>query len=320
LSTKIFRVLQCGKQVETLTRNIRALALSLGFDACGICTETVVDEQTRNAFCRWLQNGYQASMNYMEKYDRFDLRTLMPDVQSVLMLALNYFPAKKQHSDAPQIASYAYGSDYHTVLRTMLNNLLREITVLCPQAKGRIFCDTAPVLEKYRAQQAGIGFIGKNSLLIIPRHGSYYFLCGIALNIPLIPDAPRKNACGKCHKCMDACPTGALIAPFTLDARRCIAYHTIESREEIPEPVVSAMQKHNCFFGCDICQQVCPHNRFASPHNHAGLQASPYIYQLSAAQLKTLTQTEYNRLFRHSALKRAKYSGFMRNAKILLDK
>lgn len=299
------------------TQQIKDFAHSLGFDACGICkAESITDAEKQYAKA-WLNNGYQADMHYMENHfdKRCDPTLLVEGAKSVICVALNYYPEQKQAETHPQFAYYAYGKDYHDVMKDKLNKLFDYIKSLIPNIEGRAFCDTAPVLERYWAAKAGIGFIGKNSLLIIPKKGSYFFLGELIVDVELEYDTPLSLSCGNCTRCLDACPTKAIVEPKVINANRCISYQTIENKGEIGETIIPDL--NNRFYGCDICQQVCPYNRYARPNKTPEFAPSEAFLSLSLERLESLSIEEYQHVFKGSAVKRAKYSGLMRNLKAL---
>ncbi len=299
---------------KTIEDQIKAKALSLGFDACGIASATSVSPSHRAQLEQWLQAGCAAEMHYMHNHaeKRCDPSLLVEEAKSVICVAMNYYPTTFRQAHDPYISYYAYGEDYHEVMKEKLRELMLYIHEEIHPIAGRLFTDSAPVLERYWAQQAGIGFIGKNTQLIIPKRGSYFFLGEMLIDLPLQPDEPLKNQCGTCTRCLDHCPSQALIYPNGLDARRCISYQTIENRKDvIEEPARSAIA--NQVYGCDICQQVCPHNRFATGNTTPAFQPSSAFLALDREALKQLTKQQFQVIFRKSAIKRAKYEGLMRN-------
>lgn len=292
---------------------IKEYAFSLGFDACGICKAEHVDLQNQQWYENWISHSYQAEMEYMARHadKRLDPTLLVEGARSIVCLALNYYPDIKQPEANPQFAYYAYGKDYHDVLKSKLQQLYDYIKSLVPETEGRCFVDTAPVLERYWAAQAGLGFIGKNSLLIIPKKGSYFFLGELILNLDLEYDSPLTNSCGNCTRCIEACPTKAIIKPKLVDANKCISYQTIENKGEIDSNIVSNL--NNRFYGCDICQQVCPYNRYARSHQTEEFNPSDAFLDLSYERLEDMTVEDYQLIFKGSAVKRAKYTGLKKN-------
>lgn len=296
---------------------IKDYAYSLGFDACGICRAESIDVEDQKHFNGWIENSFHADMDYMARNvdKRSDPRLLVESSQSVICLALNYYPEIKQSEEHPQFAYYAYGKDYHDVVKAKLQQLYDYIKSLYPLLEGRVFVDTAPVLERYWAAKAGLGFIGKNSLLIIPKKGSYFFLGELIINLELEYDAPLSLSCGNCTRCIDACPTKAIVQPRVVNAQRCISYQTIENKGEIDDQIIPML--NNRFYGCDICQQVCPWNRYARPHKTEVFNPSQSFLALTYEKLENLTVEEYQQIFKGSAVKRAKYAGLKRNLNAL---
>lgn len=299
------------------SQQIKEYAYSLGFDACGICKAESVSTEEQRRFNEWVDSGYHADMDYMARNmdKRFDPTLLVEKARSVICVALNYYPEVKQPEEHPQFAYYAYGKDYHDVVKEKLNKLFDFICSSQPTVNGRCFVDTAPVLERYWAAKAGLGFIGKNSLLIIPKMGSYFFLGELIIDLPLEYDAPLNLSCGNCTRCLDVCPTKAIVSPKVIDARSCISYQTIENKGDIDAPIL--LNLNNRFYGCDICQQVCPWNRYARPHKTVEFDPSQAFLDLSFEKLDNLSVEEYQQIFKGSAVKRAKYAGLKRNLEAL---
>ena len=294
-----------------LEQKIKAEALRLGFAACGIA-EVAPAESEAIYFDTWLANGMHAGMTFMENYRNVRLNPagLLEGARSIISVALNYYPADLQPQDVPQLAYYAYGRDYHDVIKEKLNELVdyirREVSI-----NARCFTDSAPILERYWAWKAGLGWIGKNTHLIIPGKGSFFFLGEIVTDLILIPDRPMESMCGKCTRCMEACPTSAIEAPRTLNAGKCISYLTIENRNEIPEKLAPLIG--NRIYGCDTCQQVCPWNRFARPTTEESFKMKEELAEMTADKWYALSREQYTRIFKGSAVKRAKYEGLLRN-------
>lgn len=300
---------------KSLSQLIKEKALKIGFDACGFSKAEKVEDKDILSLRSWLDNNYHGEMAYMANHfdKRINPTLLVENAKSIISVALNYYPHKKQEEDVPQFAYYAYGKDYHDIVKEMLRLLLNYIQTLQPDINGRVFCDTAPLLERYWAMRAGLGFIGKNSLLIIPKKGSYFFLGEIVIDTVLDYDAPCTLSCGRCTRCLEACPTKALAIPAVVNAEKCISYQTIENKGEIDSNIVPNMS--NRFYGCDICQQVCPWNRYARPHKTEEFNPSQAFLSLDEASIETLSTEEYQRIFKGSAVKRAKLSGLKRNLK-----
>ena len=290
--------------------------MRLGFDACGIAEVATADEACSN-YDQWIAEGCQAGMNYMERHRdvRLNPKKLLAGARSIISVALNYYPAQKLSEDVPHIAYYAYGNDYHEVMKAKLKQLSAVIDGDC-----RAFADAVPLFERFWAVQAGLGWIGKNSNLIIPHRGSYFFLGEIITTAVFDYDKPfQKDLCGTCHKCLDACPTGALCERRRVDARRCFNYLTIENHDaEIPS--AEAAKLGNRFYGCDSCQIACPWNRFSIPTKEKAFEPSPDFLSLNYKTLKNLTAADYQRIFGSSAMQRAKYDGLIRNARYLQGK
>lgn len=299
--------------LHSIFQQIKDHALSIGFDACGICQAESIEEIESNHYQEWIDKGYQADMDYMARNidKRCDPTLLVDNAKSIISIALNYYPQEKQAETAPQFAYYAYGKDYHDTMKAKLQLLLDYIKTLIPNVNGRVFCDTAPVLERYWAAKAGLGFIGKNTLLIIPKRGSYFFLGEIIIDSELSYDKPLNLSCGKCTRCLSACPTSAIEKPHLLNAKKCISYQTIENKGEIDRNVVPLLNKR--MYGCDICQQICPWNRYAKAHSTPEFIPNHEFLLMDRETIATMTVEDYQRIFKGSAVKRAKYSGLMRN-------
>lgn len=289
-------------------------AQRLGFSFVGIARAERMDTEARRLE-EWLQQGFHGKMAYMENHfdKRIDPRELVPGARSVVSLAYNYFTEKKQEDlAAPKLSMYAYGEDYHHVVKDKLRALLAALREQAGGVQGRCFVDSAPVLERDWARRSGLGWVGKNTLLIHPRAGSYFFLAELIIDLELEPDGPMKDYCGTCRRCIDACPTQA-ISPegYLLDASRCISYLTIELREAIPDEFAGKMD--NWMFGCDVCQDVCPWNRFSKPHAEPAFEPQPGLLSMTRQDWQELTEEVFGRVFGRSAVKRAKYEGLRRN-------
>jgi len=286
--------------------------------ACGIAKADFLEEEAPRLE-KWLKQKHHGEMQYMENYfdKRLDPRLLVEGAQSVISLTLNYFTEEKQQDpSAPRISKYAYGKDYHQVIKEKLSALLDFIRREIGEVSGRCFVDSAPVLDKAWAQKAGLGWRGKHSNLISRQVGSFFFIAELIVDLELGYDAPFVNDhCGSCTRCIDACPTDAIIAPYTVDGSRCISYLTIELKNEIPTHFKGNMA--NWMFGCDICQDVCPWNRFAQPHDEPAFEAKEELMQLSRHELTELTEDVFKKVFKDSPVKRTKYSGLKRNIDFL---
>lgn len=291
------------------SEKIKAEAHALGFFACGVAKAGPVSKDCAQAFRRWLDDGGHADMEYMARNTdkRLDPRLLVPGVKSIVSVALNYAPAKRMPQGELQVAAYALGRDYHDIMKSRLHTLAANLGI----ASYRAFCDTAPVLERYWAQQAGVGWIGRNHQLIVPDAGTMFFLGELFLDIELDYDAPLTAKCGTCRACMDACPTGALARDGSFNSSRCLSYLTIEHRGDIPP--CAATKMGNTIYGCDRCQDACPWNRFATPTTDHELQARGELLGMTRNDWQNLTIEQYRTLFKGSAVKRAKYEGLMRN-------
>ncbi len=296
---------------------IKAEARRLGFAGCGISRAEFLDEDSRH-LKSWLLNGYQGSMDYMKNNadKRVDPRVLVPGARSVISVLLNYSPAKGQtYPDAPVLSKYAYGEDYHPVIRSRLKKLLRYIQENITPANGRAFTDSAPVLDRAWAARAGLGWIGKNTNLISPESGSFFFIGSLIVDIPLGYDKPIQDFCGDCNRCIRACPTQAIISPRILDARSCISYLTIENKGEIGQEYRDKFAGR--VFGCDICQDVCPWNRKAVSHQVKEFEPLSGLLEMTCEEWYTLDDEFFTKRFARSAIKRAKFRGLRRNLEFI---
>lgn len=288
-----------GHSKEELTNLVKTHALSLGFDACGIAPATKL-EPAELSLKTWLEKGHQGTMSYMENHfeKRVNPAALFPGAKSVVMVALNYFPRRFQNpSSGLYLSKYAYGVDYHGIVKKKLKALSRFLSSLAPEQRGQAFCDSAPVMERPLAVKAGLGWIGNNACLIIPKKGSFFFLGGLVTTMELAPDQPySRNHCGNCRKCIDTCPTSAIVQPGQIDARRCISYLTIEMKGNIPEEFSGKMGGR--FFGCDACQDVCPHNRFSKPTTEADFAPLEPVETWTTRQWQELSQPVFERHFK----------------------
>lgn len=292
---------------------IEAEALRLGFTACGFAKAEPVSGEMARKVDHWVELGYHANMAYMERNRelRLDPTLLVPGCRTLIVVAFNYYPKQPLPKEGYQIAYYAYGKDYHRVVKDKLHQLSAYIRTLMPNVKGRAFCDTAPLLERYWAVKAGLGFIGRNRTLIIPGQGSYCFLGVLAVDVELKREPHNQSAsCEGCDRCLKACPTGAL-TPDGIDCRRCLSYLTIEHRGPLP---IDVRGKLGCrIYGCDTCQQVCPHNSRPTPTSEPLFTLPPAIAALTPTLWQQLTPEHYARLFSDSAIERAGYEGLRRN-------
>ena len=327
------KYLMSTSNVQDISNEIKAEALRLGFSACGIAKAEPVDEATANMYRSWLANGNNAGMKYLENNldKRLDPTLLMPGAQSIICLAANYYPEKRLAEDQYQFAYYAYGQDYHDILKDKIRNLIttvfpeiasikREASEEAMRERIRICVDTVPFLDRYWAVKAGLGWIGKNGNLIIPKAGSFFFLGAIIVDFELEYDKPMDNHCGSCHKCLDACPTGALRVPYYIDSAKCLSYLTIEHKGDILEnQMVNGIRSNGKYiYGCDCCQLACPYNKtFATPTKIKEFTPKSEFLCMRPADWQQLTIEQYRSLFKGSAVKRAKYEDLMRNIKLL---
>lgn len=300
------------------TEIIRNKALELGFDFCGFAKAERLSKN-EEFLRKWLDKGLHAAMQYMENNfeKRVDPRVLEPGAKSVVSVLLNYFPKHKQNEETPQVAKYAYGLDYHFVIREKLNALLDYINNEIAPCNGRGFTDSAPLLDRAWAAKAGLGWIGKNTNLIVPQKGSYFFIGELIVDIELEYDEPINDFCGSCTKCIQACPTNALVMPYLLDSKRCISYQTIENKSEIPEKLKGKFQ--NWIFGCDICQDVCPWNKKPEPTREPDFSPKKTFLEMTKEDWHNIDEDSFRELFRKSPLKRTKYSGIKRNLKFISE-
>ena len=300
------------------TAFIKSLAAEHGFDYCGIAKAQLLDDDARRLES-WLSKGMHGSMQYMENH--FDLRIdpskLVPGAQSIITLLLNYFPEQQQSASAPKISKYAFGKDYHEVIRSKLKLFLQQIKEQVGEVHGRGFVDSAPVLERAWARKAGIGWIGKNGNLINKQSGSFFFIATLIVDLELMYDgAFAKDYCGTCTKCIDNCPTDAIMPDKVIDGSKCISYFTIELKDAlIPDNMKGKFD--NWMFGCDVCQDVCPWNRFSIPNNEIEFTPIQEILNFSTNDWEELTEESFKIIFANSALKRSKFSGLKRNLKFI---
>ena len=300
------------------TALIRNEAQRLGFEFVGFAQATRLDDAARQLES-WLNQGAHGRMAYMENHFdmRVDPRVLVPEAKTVICLTFNYFNDEKQSdANAPKIATYAYGEDYHFVVKDRLKSLLAFMQDNIGEVNGRCFVDSAPVMEREWAKRAGIGWNGRNTLTIHPRRGSFFFLAEIICDLPLVYDDPIRDHCGTCRRCIDACPTEAIAeSGYFLDASKCISYLTIELRDEIPRTFQGQMD--GWMFGCDVCQDVCPWNRFSERHQEPAFEPDPALLSMEKREWEELTEEVFGRIFRKSAVKRVKYAGLKRNLAFL---
>lgn len=298
---------------------IVAEAERMGFDACGIAQATALEEESAHVE-QWLESDCEGEMGYLtrNKEKRYDPRLLVEGTKSIVTVLYNYYPKQRiGDSDKFKIAKYAYGADYHDVLKRKMHQLLEGIEAQTGKLEGtRLFVDSAPVLDRAWAVRCGLGFIGKNTTLIHPKKGSFFFIGHLFLPIELEGTGkPLTNHCGRCTKCLDACPTGALEAPFHIDARKCISYLTIEYKGSLAG--IDPKTFNGWMYGCDICQDVCPYNRFALPNKEPEFQPSERLIAMHDEDWKSLSKEDFDALFKHSAVQRAGYEGLKRNIDFL---
>lgn len=297
---------------------VKKEAQRLGFFACGVAVARQLTDDAHRLE-RWLNNGFHGSMQYMDNH--FDLRIdpckLVPGAKSVITLLMNYFPEEQQQPHAPKIARYAFGTDYHYVIRERLNQLLDFIRLEIGEVNGRGFVDSAPVLERSWAVHAGLGWVGKNGNLINRKTGSYFFIATLIVDLPLMADAAyHTDHCGTCSRCIDACPTQAIVSPKDIDGSKCISYLTIELKDALM-PDALKDKTNGWLFGCDVCQEVCPWNRFAIPHQEFHFRPIPEILNCSTREWEAMSIETFNMVFKNSPMKRTKYEGIQRNLKAI---
>ncbi len=300
------------------TAMIKNQARQLGFMDCGIAPAGFLETEAPRLEA-WLKQGFHGEMQYMENYfdKRLDPRLLVDGARSVISLSLNYYTdAQQTDANAPRISKYAYGTDYHTVIKDKLKQLLQFITDNIGEVNGRAFVDSAPVLDKAWAKKAGLGWIGKNTNLINKHTGSFFFLAELIVDLELDYDIePTADHCGTCTRCIDACPTEAIVGPYVVDGSKCISYLTIELKNEIPAAFKGKMD--DWMFGCDVCQDVCPWNRFSVLHNEPAFKPHPDLLEMSGRDWQEITEETFKKVFKGSAVKRAKYAGLQRNIQFI---
>ncbi|WP_407659047.1 tRNA epoxyqueuosine(34) reductase QueG [Marivirga aurantiaca] len=296
---------------------IKSIAKDLGFQYCGIAKAEFLEEEAPRLES-WLNKNYHGKMAYMANHfdKRLDPTKLVEGAKSVVSLLYSYYPSEDLANDGTyKIAKYAYGKDYHFVIKDKLRDFMMRIHEEIGEVGGRAFVDSAPVMERQWAAKSGLGWLGKNSLLLNKQRGSFFFLAELIIDLPLAPDGPVKDYCGTCTKCIDACPTDAIVGNQVIDASKCISYLTIELKEEIPTEFSGKMQ--DWMFGCDICQDVCPWNRFSQPHHEPEFLPHDELKNMKKNEWEELTKEVFNEVFRKSAVKRAKFEGLKRNIQFL---
>lgn len=301
------------------TALIKSEAKRLGFLSCGISKAGFLEEEAPRLE-QWLNNNRHGEMRYMENHfdKRLDPTKLVEGSKSVISLLLNYYPHEIQKDEnAPKLSKYAYGMDYHFVIKDKLKSLLNTIQEDIGAVEGRAFVDSAPVLDKVWAAKSGLGWIGKHSNLISQKVGSFYFIAELILDLELEYNTPTTDHCGTCTACIDACPTQAIVSPYVVDGSKCISYFTIELKDQLPQDMKG--QFDDWMFGCDVCQDVCPWNRFSKPHNEPLFNPHPELLEMSKKDWEEITQDVFSKIFKKSAVKRTKYSGLTRNIQFLKD-
>lgn len=301
---------------------IKSTAKRLGFDFCGIAKAGFLEEEAPKLE-EWLNRNYNGEMGYLANHfdKRLDPTKLVEGAKTVVSLIYNYYPEQKlpETSNSIKLAKYAYGEDYHFVIRDKLNEFLEILRDEIGEIDGRGFVDSAPVMERQWAQKAGLGWLGKNSLLLNREIGSFFFLAELIIDLEVIPDTPlAKDYCGTCTACIDACPTDAIVDNGVIDGSRCISYLTIELKDAIPIEFKSQME--NWAFGCDICQDVCPWNRFSKPHQEPKFQPHPELAEFTNRDWQEITEETFRKVFKKSAVKRTKLAGLKRNVDFLTSK
>lgn len=302
---------------EKYSEMIKAEAKRLGFMDCGISKADFLEEEAPRLE-EWLKRGYHGEMKWMENHfdKRLDPRKLVEGAKSVVSVILNYYPEETQKDpEAPKIAKYAYGEDYHFVIKRKLQSLMNFISEEIGEVSGRAFTDSAPVMDRAWAERAGLGWTGKHTLLLTKGVGSFYLIGELIIDLELVPDTPVTNHCGSCTKCMDACPTDAIIAPQLIDATKCISYLTIELKDQISNEFKPQME--GWAFGCDICQDVCPWNRFSKPTQVEEFSTHPDMLDMDKRDWEEITEDVFKKVFKKSAVKRAKYAGLKQNIDFL---
>ena len=296
---------------------IKNEAKRLGFLSCGISKADFLEEEAPRLE-QWLNKSMHGEMQYMENHfdKRLDPTKLVEDSKSVVSLLLNYFPSEEpQDKTAPKISKYAYGTDYHLIIKEKLKRLLEFIYEEIGEVSGRAFVDSAPVLDKAWAAKSGLGWVGKNSNLITKDTGSFYFIAELIIDLPLNYDNPTTDHCGTCTACIDACPTKAIVDPYVVDGSKCISYFTIELKNELPSSMKGSFD--NWMFGCDICQDVCPWNRFSKAHSEPLFNPNDKLLSMSKSEWEEITEELFQEIFKKSAVKRTKFSGLTRNINFL---
>ena len=300
------------------TQLIKTEAKRLGFLSCGISKAQFLEEEAPRLE-KWLNNNMHGKMQYMENHfdKRLDPTKLVEGSKSVISLLLNYYPRDEQTGSSFKISKYAFGADYHFVIKEKLKQLLEFIQQEIGEVQGRAFVDSAPVLDKAWAAKSGLGWMGKHSNLMTQQVGSFYFIAELFVDLELDYDTPTTDHCGTCTACIDACPTQAIVKPYVVDGSKCISYFTIELKENIPSEFKGKL--HDWIFGCDVCQDVCPWNRFSKPHNEPLFNPHPEVLSMTKKDWEEITEETFNKVFKNSPVKRTKFSGLLRNILFLKE-
>ncbi len=304
-------------QAQNRSAIVKTIAKKLGFDYCGISKAVKLEDEARHLES-WLEKGMHGKMSYMANHfdKRIDPRELVPGAKSVISLLLNYYTEAEQvDPESPKLSMYAFGEDYHTVIKRKLFLFIDQIRAEIGDVDGRVFVDSAPVMDKAWAKRSGLGWIGKNTNLINKNQGSFFFIAELILDLELYEDGPIKDYCGSCTKCIDACPTEAIIQPYVVDGSKCISYLTIELKEQIPMEWKARMD--DWMFGCDVCQQVCPWNRFSKQHHEHDFMPDTNLLGMKKADWLEMTEDTFKRVFGKSAVQRTGFSGLKRNIAFL---
>ena len=301
---------------EKYTQLIKAESKRLGFLSCGISKAGFLEEEAPRLES-WLNNNQHGQMAYMENHfdKRLNPTLLVEDAKSVISLLLNYYPSEEQNKESYKISKYAYGQDYHFVIKEKLTELLSTIQTEIGEVSGRAFVDSAPVLDKAWAAKSGLGWIGKNSNLITQKTGSFYFIAELIVDLELDYDYATTDHCGTCTACIDACPTEAIVSPYVVDGSKCISYFTIELKDNLPQEMKGKF--NDWMFGCDICQDVCPWNRFSKPHKEPLFQPNSEVLSFTKKDWEEITEDTFKKVFANSAVKRTKLNGLQRNIDFL---
>jgi len=301
---------------EKYSQLIKAESKRLGFLSCGISKAEFLEEEAPRLE-NWLQKYHHGQMSYMENHfdKRLNPKLLVEDSKSVISLLLNYFPSEKQNESSYKISKYAYGNDYHFVIKEKLKELLFFIQNEIGAVSGRAFVDSAPVLDKAWAAKSGLGWIGKNSNLITQKVGSFYFIAELIIDLELEYDTITTDHCGTCTACIDSCPTQAIVAPYVVDGSKCISYYTIELKDNLPQEMKGKFE--DWIFGCDVCQDVCPWNRFSKPHSEPLFNPNSELLSYTKKDWEEITEDTFKQVFKNSAIKRTKFEGFKRNISFL---